>query len=128
VNQNAESCPEELVLLEIRDLRRRGVRGELRPSDGTPGLFFISAIQGRTFEIFLEEYKEHESWIDGVKDLFLDYDDYPILLREDGRTIASATKPSSFMETFDVVFDQTGYILQRRRGYRKNSSSRTAAR
>ena len=63
MNQNAESCPEELVLLEIRDLRRRGVRGELRPSDGTPGLFFISAIQGRTFEIFLEEYKEHESWI-----------------------------------------------------------------
>ena len=91
-------------------------------SEYVPGgraFFSVSAIQGRTFEIFLEEYKEHESWIDGVKDLFLDYDDYPILLREDGRTIASATKPCSFMETFDVVFDQTGYILQRRRGHRK---------
>jgi hypothetical protein len=89
-------------------------------ADGTPGLFFISAIQGRTFEIFLEEHKEHESWIDGAIDLFLDYDDYPILLREDGRTIASATKTNSFKETFDVVFDQTGYILQRNmRGYRK---------
>ena len=73
--------------------------------DGTPGLFFISAIQGRTFEIFLEEkitFKDLLLWK-------LDYDDFPILLREDGRTIASATKPSSFMETFDVVFDQTGY-------------------
>ena len=67
--------------------------------DGTPGFFFISAIQGRTFEIFLEEkitFKDLLLWK-------LDYDDFPILLREDGRTIASATKPSSFMETFETL-------------------------
>ena len=61
------------------------------------------AIQGRTFEIGRE----------GVMSSVF-------LLREDGRTIASATKTNSFKETFDVVFDQTGYILQRNmRGYRK---------
>ena len=60
------------------------------------------AIQGRTFEIGRE----------GVMSSVF-------LLREDGRTIASATKPSAFRRSFDVVFDQTGYILQRRRGHRK---------
>tara|TARA_B100000809_G_scaffold145470_1_gene143058 strand:- start:348 stop:734 length:387 start_codon:yes stop_codon:yes gene_type:complete len=69
------------------------------------------AIQGRTFEIFLEVRKTT------FKDLVLDEDDPPILLREDGRTIASATKPSAFRRSFDVVFDQTGYILQRVLGW-----------
>jgi hypothetical protein len=71
------------------------------------------AIQGRTFEIFLEVRKTT------FKDLVLDEDDPSILLREDGRTIASATKPSSLMQTFDVVFDQTGYMLQRDRDGRR---------
>ena len=60
------------------------------------------AIQGRTFEIGRE----------GVMSSVF-------LLREDGRTIASATKPSSLMQTFDVVFDQTGYMLQRDRDGRR---------
>ena len=64
------------------------------------------AIQGRTFEIFLEVRKTT------FKDLVLDEDDPPILLREDGRTIASATKPSAFRRSFDVVFDQTDYKLE----------------
>jgi hypothetical protein len=53
------------------------------------------AIQGRTFEIGRE----------GVMSSVF-------LLREDGRTIASATKPSAFRRSFDVVFDQTGYKLE----------------
>ena len=64
------------------------------------------AIQGRTFEIFLEVRKTT------FKDLVLDEDDPPILLREDGRTIASATKPSAFRRSFDVVFDLTDYKLE----------------
>ena len=58
------------------------------------------AIQGRTFEIGRE----------GVMSSVF-------LLREDGRTIASATKPSAFRRSFDVVFDQTGYIFQRVLGW-----------
>ena len=53
------------------------------------------AIQGRTFEISRE----------GVMSSVF-------LLREDGRTIASATKPSAFRRSFEVVFDQTGYKLE----------------
>jgi hypothetical protein len=53
------------------------------------------AIQGRTFEIGRE----------GVMSSVF-------LLREDGRTIASATKPSAFRRSFEVVFDQTGYKLE----------------
>ena len=53
------------------------------------------AIQGRTFEIGRE----------GVMSSVF-------LLREDGRTIASATKPSAFRRSFDVVFDQTDYKLE----------------
>ena len=53
------------------------------------------AIQGRTFEI------GREGIMSGV-----------FLLRGDGRTIASATKPSAFRRSFDVVFDQTGYKLE----------------
>ena len=55
----------------------------------------VFAIQGRTFEIGRE----------GVMSSVF-------LLREDGRTIASATKPSAFCRSFEVVFDQTGYKLE----------------
>jgi len=53
------------------------------------------AIQGRIFEI------GREGIMSGV-----------FLLREDGRTIASATKPSAFRRSFEVVFDQTDYKLE----------------
>jgi hypothetical protein len=53
------------------------------------------AMQGRIFEI------GREGIMSGV-----------FLLREDGRTIASATKPSAFRRSFEVVFDQTDYKLE----------------
>ena len=33
-------------------------------------------------------------------------------LRKGGETIASATKPSAFFRSFDLVFDQSGYTLK----------------
>ena len=80
---------------------------------GSRAFFSVSAIQGRTFEIFLEEYKEGKSWIDGVKDLFQGTGEPPTLLREDGRTIVSAKRLdfNSDKSSFEVVFDQTVYEL-----------------
>ena len=81
---------------------------------GNQAFFSVSAIQGRTFEIFRGEYKEHESWIDGVKDFVLGTDERPTLLREDGRTIVSARRLNCNCDKspFEVVFDQTVYKLE----------------
>jgi hypothetical protein len=80
---------------------------------GSRAFFSVSAIPGRTFEIFLEEHKENESRIDGVKDLFQGTGQPPTLLREDGRTIVSAKRLdcNSDKSPFEVVFDQTVYQL-----------------
>ena len=80
---------------------------------GTQAFFSVSAIQGRTFEIFREEYNREESWGGRVKGLVQGTDEPPTLLREDGRTIVSAKRLdcNSDKSSFEVVFDQTVYEL-----------------
>ena len=81
---------------------------------GTQAFFSVSAIQGRTFEIFREEYNREESWGGRVKALVQGTDEPPTLLREDGRTIVSAKRLdcNSDKSPFEVVFDQTVYKLE----------------
>jgi len=81
---------------------------------GSQAFFSVSAIQGRTFEVFCEEYNRKESWRDGVKDFVQGTDEPPTLLREDGRTIVSARRLNWNCDKspFEVVFDQTVYKLE----------------